>query len=582
MANLIYLCGREGAADRYSDADVATVARRITPDNAPDSVSIERDDGIVQCLVGNADAVPTDGTSVCCGQVLGRDTEWPSPGTPPPDGSYAIVRDDADTVELVSDVVGSRTLYYRLFEDLLVCGTSQRAVLHFADEFEPAESAIAWMISSGTLGPGGTWDATIEQVPQDGVVTLDRTSWELDVQTNPVSFAPIDRSTAVLRDELDRAIEASCEGFQIDCRDWVLPLSGGVDSRALLSRFGDRDGLEAVTWGTADALEDPRSDASVARELAAASNVSHTYHELPMEPDDVETVFERFLSAGEGRIDHVSGYVDGFDTFASLAEDGVQGIIRGDVPQSSTAVKSSTHVRFNCGARLVSDYDRLSSLAVPGNAEQRWPRRYHRRDGESLVTWRDRAYQLYRIPTILAALTDLKVPYVEVINPLLTREMVEAIRRLPDEARAEKRLFTDLALDRGPDVPVAERGATPDYAALMGNHAVAAFLRDAIDTQDARRVLGAELVDWTLQAMRERTDADSGSAPAGTNWPSITDAIKFGVANRLPASLIDLVATHTPVDPPAVSIDPNHLAFRLYIVSAMHRRLRRDVTLFSS
>jgi len=226
---------------------------------------------------------------------------------------------------------------------------------------------------------------------------------------------------------------------------------------------------------------------------------------------------------------------------------------------------------------MLGDYDRLSSLEVPGAADQEWPERFQRRPDESLSTWRDRVYQMYRIPYILSALSALKEPYVELVNPLLTRRSVETIRSMPDEVRTNKELFRDHVDASGPDVRIARTGATPEYNEIFGAPATVQYLRSELDTPEARDLFGAELVEWTLDEMGERTEAGSGSAPSAAQWSSLADALKYSAANALPTRLTSFVARHAPVDPPAITIDPNHLAFRLYLVRSMVDRLERDV-----
>jgi len=575
MANLLYLCGRDGAIDSYSDAELRLVARRITPDNAPGEVRIVRDGGTVICLVGDATPVPVEGTSVCMGRFVDRPDDWAAPGTGAPDGTYALVRNDDETVELLSDIVGSRSLFYRQFDDLFVASTSQRAVMHFADSFQFDRRTIPWMLASGTLGYRQTWDDRVSVVPPDGRVRLDRSDWAISRTAPTPSFDP-----ETYDDYEERFVDAladSCAGLDIDTEDWAIPLSGGLDSRALLLEYMDADGIEAVTWGTSEALTDDTSDAAIARELAAATDVSHTYYELPTSPDDVETVFERFLTAGEGCIDHVGGYIDGFDTFASMAGDGVRGIIRGDVALSQTVVKTPEHGRVNVGVRMLDDYAQLPSLDIPAGDQQEWPDRFRPRSSESISTWRDRVYQMYRIPHVLAPLSALKQPYVEIVNPLLTRRSVETIRRMPDEARTGKEQFRDHVFEKGPDIPIAETGATPEYADIFGAPATVDYLRSEIDTRRARQLFGTELVEWTLDQMGDRTDAGSGSAPSAAEWSSATDEIKYAAANVLPASVTKRIAAYAPVEAPKISIDPNHLAFRLFIVLSMVDRIERDV-----
>ena len=66
--------------------------------------------------------------------------------------------------------------------------------------------------------------------------------------------------------------------------------------------------------------------------------------------------------------------------------------------------------------------------------------------GESLETWRDRLQQQFRVPFVLGALSDLKLPYVEIINPLLSDSIVDFIRQLPDALRTNKVLLRRFAV----------------------------------------------------------------------------------------------------------------------------------------
>lgn len=154
--------------------DLETVVDRILPENAPRNVEIVRDNGVVTYRINAPESLPARGTSTCLGQMIPRTDNWDVPGASVPDGSYGIVRADTDEIELVSDATSSRTIYYRLFEDLLVVSTSQRATAHLADDFVLDETAVTWMISSGSLGSNQAWDPRIDHVPPEGVVCLDR------------------------------------------------------------------------------------------------------------------------------------------------------------------------------------------------------------------------------------------------------------------------------------------------------------------------------------------------------------------------------------------------------------------------
>ncbi|HJW75750.1 MAG TPA: hypothetical protein VJ787_08805, partial [Thermoleophilia bacterium] len=73
-------------------------------------------------------------------------------GSGAPDGSFVIVRDGRRFLELVSDIVGSRTLWYVLTDQAFLASTSQRALVALLGDFALSRVAVAWMLSSGSLG----------------------------------------------------------------------------------------------------------------------------------------------------------------------------------------------------------------------------------------------------------------------------------------------------------------------------------------------------------------------------------------------------------------------------------------------
>lgn len=579
MAELVYLCGRGGATESFSDDDLRTIARRILPDNAPYRTDITRERDIVYCLVNGNTSLAKHDTSVCMGQMIPREEGWHRPGTSIPDGTYGIVRADDETVELLTDMTGSRTLFYLRLQNLFVVSTSQRALVHFVDAVDPNETAIAWMVSSGTLGPCQAWDERVEALPPDGRVRLDRSSWDVTTSTGSAwePFTPTTESRDVHRKRLDRSLDKTFADLDLELTQWALPLSGGHDSREILTRLRHSPSLTTVTWGTDEALETPNSDAVRARELADACNVQHRYYTLPQEPEDLETVFDRFLTAGEGRIDHFQGYTDGFDVFESLAKDGFAGIIRGDEGFGMTHAESETfdhpsEVRQVVGAKMIDDFQSLPSLAIPGTDSQQFPRRYHRRPEESLQMWRDRLYHIYRLPVVLSALTSLKTPYVEVINPFLTREILSTVRSFPVRMRTNKDLFREYVDERSPPVPIATHSPDPDRELILNMDESRRILHANLDTRSARSMVGAEVVDHALEGLSPTSSETTANSSAG---PLTT--LKRTVGSHVPTEITRGIVRYTPVERVGRTLSRPRLAFRLYLVVSMFEQFEEDV-----
>jgi hypothetical protein len=110
------------------------------------------------------------------------------------------------------------------------------------------------MLSAGNLGPKNGWDVRLRSLPGDARLRLDRDAWQVTLRRTPVSYQPIEASDAAHERRLRTALEESFASTRFDHRRWLLPLSGGYDSRGVLMLLPSRLGLRTVTWGLRSAL----------------------------------------------------------------------------------------------------------------------------------------------------------------------------------------------------------------------------------------------------------------------------------------------------------------------------------------
>jgi hypothetical protein len=335
-----------------------------------------------------------------------------------------------------------------------------------------------------------------------------------------------------------------------------------VDSRAILCLLKDTAGLRAVTWGLRESLRDRESDAFLARELARHFGVQHQYHPTDLSDENVETVFRRFLNCGEGRIDHLSGYMDGFRMWKSLYESGVRGIIRGDVVFGRKPVASEYDVRLAAGMPLWSDFSGLRPLGKFGLPEQRMPAALLQRREESIQTWQDRLHQQYRIPIVQGALSDLKLPYVESVSPLLSGSLVEAIRNLPDHLRTSKSLWQSIVRSLSPNFDYSRYEATESATDILASTPVVDFLRDYLSAARADSVLPREFLQYVLTGL-----ATTAPPRPSRYWKRLRRL----AGSHLPAWAKKAARAVGPPTPHL--LDPNQLAFRVYIILQMDEML---------
>ena len=479
MSKLIYICARRGKSLPFTGNDAEHILSRLTPDNIiPRQPMIIEDQGILIGISNPVPSLPVEGTSVCLGAFLDDAENWWQPGTRLPDGSYALFRADEETLELATDIVASRTIWYVQRDDFFIASTSQRAIVCFLQSYESNSAPIPWMLSSGTLGPGFSWDRRIQCLGGDARLLLNRSSWKMEITKNPFVYAPLQLPPQEHEDHLLAAMEQTFEHIDAPAQNWLLPLSGGYDSRGILFLLKNRQGLKTMTWGLSSALDNRDSDAWVAQELARRMGVEHRYLETDLADESIEQIFNRFLCAGEGRVDHVAGYMDGFAIWKGLHEEGYNGILRGDEAFGCKAVTNAREVYRNMSLTTLWDYRHDGRIEDLGSdfGNQKRPTGLGKRNMESLEQWRDRVNAQFEIPFIFAALSDLKLSYVEIIQPLLSRRIVEQVRTIPDALRTDKTLYRRIIQNMEPKMKFAKDRAIGSYSGVLREKRVIDFL----------------------------------------------------------------------------------------------------------
>jgi hypothetical protein len=505
------------------------------------------------------------------GNVIGREAEWWEPLQGYPDGSYALFRGNSKYVEVVSDVVASRTIWYFKNDDMFISSTSQRAIIFFLRTFVFNTAVVPWVLSTGALGPAHSWDSRIEALPGDSSIVLDRSSWHLTTEVGDCSFSTLDRSDEEHSSLLRQALIDTFEPIKVDVSKWTLPLSGGYDSRGILCLLKETDkdieDLKTVTWGVKSALAEKDNDAYVAKSLADCFNLQHDYYATDVSNEPLENIFSRFLVCGEGRIDHISGYMDGFRIWKTLFENGTHGIIRGDEGFGWAAVSSPLEVRRKIGIPLWSDFSNLRSLEKFGFPKQELPANLLRREGESLEVWRDRLYQEFRLPVVMAALNDLKLPYVEIMNPLLSRRIIYQVRRVPDHLRTYKRLYKTVVRSLSPKLDFAKHPAIDSPHGILRSKQVVELLEAELSSSYVSSTLPVEFIDYVLDHLEIVDERNSKMRTLRARR-----TMRATVKQYLPTWRTNGVRNGAEQQ----EMDFNIMAFRAYMISKMNRILAED------
>jgi hypothetical protein len=567
LAGFAVVCSRDRRSPQVRGADLHRLALHLAPDLiTPHAPLVFENDGLARLVMNPVAGVRADRRGAAVGAFF-EPGDWSAPLSTPLDGSFAMVRHDASVVELLTDSFASRTIWYALTDDAFYASTSQRALVALLGSFRLEAETVTWMLASGYLGPSGGWDDRLRRVPPGTSLRLDRERWTLSQTQRPVEYAP----QALGRDEhlarLKAAAFAACRDVDLDGVSWMLPISGGHDSRALLMGLlaaGRRP--SCLTWGLASSLSEPGNDAFIARLLASRMSVDHEYFALDPSGEPMRDVFTRFLLAGEGRAEDFSGYTDGMATWRRLFERGVDVIVRGDTPglgsgqgRAYDPVSAAATRGSMMRATLVSDYPEDQLIHRLDLTPQQLPKELELRPGESLGMYRDRLHNQYKLGVMFAALNDPKCAFVEVVNPLLHRAMVEAVAGLPDELRQWEAGYAEMVGRLAPDVPFDSAHAEMQSSEYLALPATRTEILTELSSVEAEAALSRAALDLIVDAL----------ARPQTVTESTRSALRRRVKSLLPTRALRLI-------PPRARISTSLLAFRAYIAVRMTSLMQRD------
>ncbi|MCK0131220.1 hypothetical protein MWU59_06840 [Flavobacteriaceae bacterium F08102] len=566
MSKIIYIQYRN-PTDLNVDERLSKICHAISPDNIiPESPLIKTNQYGGFGIMNPPKSVLIKEQSVLLGELFVDSNDWDTCNSDFPDGSFALFRNDESKFEIVSDIVASRTIWYYFDEDKLIASTSQRAIIMLLESFEFDERVIPWMLSTGSLGPQFSWDKRLKRVPTDASITLNKSTWKLSQIKNEVHFEEKAGDDLHFESNLKNAIDRTFRNLNLDLSKWILPISGGYDSRGILlflAKFGKNTGLKTITWGLKSSLKVKGNDAFIAKKLVNELNVSHKYYSTDIPDEKLESIIDRFIKNGEGRIDHISGYLDGFKIWKTLFEDGVRGIIRGDEGYGWEDVNSVTAAKHSLDFALCEDFVNLKEYRKFGIPAQEVPENLVKKEFETIAGWRDRIYHEYRLPTILAALSDLKLSYVEQISPLLSNAILKEVRKQPDHLRTDKKLFKKIIDEVSPKINYARSSAIASSSNIISSKPFIELIVKEIEGEFAAQLFSKDFLTEILSGIKEK------KKPNIYRIKSVKSFIKRVVPKRILNRVRDSVQV--------AKIDPYTLAFRVFLIIKMNKLIRKDI-----
>lgn len=436
---------------------------------------------------------------------------------------FAAARGDEGGVSMVADGVGFRQLYYGA--DARVMSTSAVVAGHASgarlDHHAVAvQSLLGWQLGQRTLFDGIAKlppGATARQ-DHNAVTILPATATGASATELPLNEA-VTRSAAILRRSLERLLD--------DHPDVVLQLSGGQDSRLLLSALppARRRGLRAMTLGSPG-----DGDVRVARRIAELCGLDHEVRGLAeiagVTPADA---WERVVEASvrlDGQSDPVAlaalGLAEAqFDQGARISGVG------GEVARGFYYLG-----RVHDRAFGPDDAQRMAGWRMFANdaVEPRmltqdfatWGRDVANREvydalragGDEWFRATDALFLHSRVQRWAGANDTAVHDRRIVVNPMLGEEFLDVVSRLAPEDKAHSRFFALLQCELDPELarlPLEGRPAPAAYARQGVRNAVGRFNTTA-------RKLVAKAGQRLRRGNRAPGGADTLSALVAEHW----------------------------------------------------------------
>ncbi|MEZ4849785.1 MAG: hypothetical protein R3B93_14455 [Bacteroidia bacterium] len=517
MSQFILYCRKLDAQTRtITEKGLNNILSRLTPENlSPNPPYMVSHNGLLIGMLNPVDTVKIHPKAICLGQIYESDLQWSRMHAPAPNGTYALIRFDQNHIEVLADALATRSIWYYYDKDTFIASNSQRAIILLLQSFEPDRETISWMISSGTLGPFHSWDRRISMLPGSATFSLDRKSWKGKITRHPSRFTPEKGSYQSFKKKYTSILSNQIGKIEYDPSQWIFPLSGGYDSRALLMYSDSIKKLQSITWGRKEAIDIPYTDGYIGSQLARHFGISHSYHPIQQSTDTIEKTLGKFMEQGEGRTEGFSAYIDGFQLWEKLFEQGYSGYIRGDQPYAGDWARNVFEVREGSMMLLLEDIDKSKRFLEWGLKEQKIPEEFEQLPGEHIMDWKDRLCQLFSVPALYAPLTFLKSAYLETTNPFFHKKMIDFAYEIPFEIRLKKELFWKIIREKSPNIPFAHRSIDLSMDYLCYSKEVSRIIIDTLESSEAEALLPEKFITHILSQFK-------GSDHSFYNSPSIS------------------------------------------------------------
>jgi hypothetical protein len=446
-------------------------------------------DGSLTVIINPTKAVTVNGLNVLIGLCYtNTKNEWLNPGELP-DGNYVIKRENDENIEILTDFVATKSLWYYYDDKHFFVSTSQRFIIHLLESFELNNQAVMWMLSSGTLGYKNSWDKRIKSIGSATILSLNKRAWKINYNYHPIIFEPNNLSIKSNLQLLDDKINNVFNNLDFKDVNPALAITGGYDSRTILLYLIKRNSISTLlTFGVRNSLNIKYSDLFVSKMIAEKFNIKWLCFDSSLKINSIDSFFEQFIKLGEGRIDVLERISDGFDWLRDIYNQSFDVIINGMRGQGSS--RPFSNARLTLMSQKLSRLDDYSN--IPPALKQFGKQELHSDlIKDSRDSWTQYMYKLgqkFFIPYADAALNEISNCYIDSINPLTSKGIILNNRNIPDKQREGKKLTIDLYnhinQSNGLDFPFANSVSVLQTKNIIRQENIAFYINELLNEQN--------------------------------------------------------------------------------------------------
>jgi asparagine synthetase B (glutamine-hydrolysing) len=399
------------------------------------------------------------------------------------DGSFVLFIWDGRSARatLATDFCGSRPMFYAPWRGGIAFAPEISSFAELGRELSTldASAAVTFLIH-GHLLDDQSWIEGVRPLAPGTVLTIDRqgqTSERQYFQMGPRPARAADVSEEEYRRQLADLLRAAVSRRFQGVDDFVLPLSGGIDSRGILGCVLELGlgRLKTVSWGIDETTSG--ADAWVARKLAERFGTEHTF--LRRRTEDLPRDVDEMVGRVSALTDDAALHHHELNLMRRIRDelDGLH-ILRGDECFGFGGASASDHESL---ARVgLSQLDHAIDVQSLLPAERLTERVQESSallqlitDSCSLKDFTDRKdayYSTQRLPHYLHRSSYYKLTVLNLRNPWLDRSVLEFIWGVPTPYRVHKQLFVRTLEDMFPDLmtmPTASSHSLEDWTSVI-------------------------------------------------------------------------------------------------------------------